>query len=59
MNHKDRRLQGLTASAKSSIAIQGGPPTDQKPKLFDSSIVSTPQQAVEFITNILESSNIP
>ena len=29
---------------------------ETKPRLFDSSIVSTPQEAVDFITNILESS---
>src|SRR5436309_15946227 len=29
---------------------------EKKPKLFDSSIVSGPQEAVHFITNILESS---
>jgi PAS domain S-box-containing protein len=56
MNHKDRRLRAVEASARGSMIAQGGPPTDQKPKLFDSSIVSTAQQAVDFITNILESS---
>jgi PAS domain S-box-containing protein len=34
----------------------GRPPADGKSRLFDSSIVSTAQQAVDFITNILESS---
>jgi PAS domain S-box-containing protein len=56
MNHKDRRSPAADASTMGSKAGQGVPPTDQKPKLFDSSIVSTAQQAVVFITNILESS---
>jgi PAS domain S-box-containing protein len=38
------------------MTAQGGLLTDGKPKLFDGSIVSTAQQAVDFITNILESS---
>src|SRR2546423_2087419 len=33
-----------------------GHASTEKPKLFDSSIVGTAQQAVDFITNILESS---
>jgi len=32
------------------------PEVEKKPKLFDTSIVSGPQEAVHFITNILESS---
>ncbi len=32
------------------------PKVEKKPKLFDTSIVSGPQEAVHFITNILESS---
>src|SRR3972149_2308570 len=32
------------------------PEVEKKPKLFDTSIVSGPQEAVQFITNILESS---
>src|SRR5712692_8362844 len=32
------------------------PSVDQKPKLFDTSIVNGPQEAVHFISNILESS---
>jgi PAS domain S-box-containing protein len=56
MNHKDRCPQAPAASVKGSMTAQGRPAADQKPKLFDSSIVSTAQQAVDFITNILESS---
>ena len=56
MNQKDRRSQSLTEVAKGSRAAQGGSPAERKPKLFDNSIVSTAQQAVDFITNILESS---
>ena len=33
-----------------------GHASTEKPRLFDSSIVGTAQQAVDFITNILESS---
>src|ERR1700676_4790305 len=56
MNHKDRRSPAAATSARGSMAAQSGLPTDGKPKLFDSSIVSTAQEAVDFITNILESS---
>ncbi len=56
MNQKDRRSQAASASAKGSMTAGGRPPADGKSKLFDSSIVSTAQQAVDFITNILESS---
>ena len=56
MNHKDRRSQTPPTLAKGSMTAQAGPPNGEKPKLFDSSIVSTAQQAVDFITNILESS---
>ncbi len=56
MNQKGRGLQATTAAAKGSMASQGRPSTSQKSKLFDSSFVGTAQQAVEFITNILESS---
>jgi PAS domain S-box-containing protein len=56
MNHKDRRSQAPATLAKVSMTAQAGPPNSEKPKLFDSSIVSTAQQAVDFITNILESS---
>jgi PAS domain S-box-containing protein len=38
------------------MTAQSGLPISEKPKLFDGSIVSTAQQAVDFITNILESS---
>jgi len=56
MNDKDRRSQSPATLAKGSITAQAGPLNSGKPKLFDSSIVSTAQQAVDFITNILESS---
>ena len=56
MNQKDRRSPALAISARGSTAAQDGPPANGKAKLFDSSIVSTAQQAVDFITNILESS---
>src|ERR1700688_3361339 len=56
MNQKGRGLQATTAAAKGSMASQGRPATGQKSKLFDSSFVGTAQQAVDFITNILESS---
>ena len=56
MNHKDRRSQTPATPAKGSMTAQAGPLNNEKPKLFDSSIVSTAQQAVDFITNILESS---
>jgi PAS domain S-box-containing protein len=56
MNHKDRRSQTPATPANGSMTAQGGSLNNEKPKLFDSSIVSTAQQAVDFITNILESS---
>src|ERR1700692_4630686 len=56
MNQKSRGLQATTSAAKGSMASQGRPATGQKSKLFDSSLVGTAQQAVDFITNILESS---
>jgi PAS domain S-box-containing protein len=56
MNQKDRRSQAPANPAKGSMTAQAGPLNNEKPKLFDSSIVSTAQQAVDFITNILESS---
>jgi PAS domain S-box-containing protein len=56
MNHKDRRPQTSAASARGSKTAPGQQTADGKPKLFDGSIVSTAQQAVDFITNILESS---
>jgi PAS domain S-box-containing protein len=40
----------------SGIALGGRSTTSTKPRLFDGSIVSTAQEAVDFITNILESS---
>jgi PAS domain S-box-containing protein len=56
MNQKGRRSQAADASTKGSVTAQREPPANVKPKLFDSSIVSTAQQSVDFITNILESS---
>jgi PAS domain S-box-containing protein len=56
MNHEDRRTQAQASLAKGSATAHGGPLNGEKSELFDSSIVSTPQQAVDFITNILESS---
>ena len=56
MNRKDQGSQSLPASTRGSMTAQGRPPANGKTKLFDSSIVSTPRQAVDFITNILESS---
>ena len=56
MNHKERRSPAAAVSAKGSINAPSGLPADRKRKLFDSSIVSTAQQGVDFITNILESS---
>jgi PAS domain S-box-containing protein len=65
MNHKDRGVGSadvLTMSAEPAVA--GGPPATlegglvlhEKARLFDSSIVGTGQEAVDFIANILESS---
>jgi PAS domain S-box-containing protein len=56
MNHKDQGPGTPAKFARGSISALGEPPIGEKPKLFDSSIVSTAQQAVDFITNILESS---
>src|SRR3984957_5089867 len=56
MNQKDRGLPATSAASKGSMASQGRPASGQKSKLFDSSFVGTAQQAVAFITNILESS---
>ena len=56
MNQKDRGLPATSAASKGSMASQGRPASGQKSKLFDSSFVGTAQQAVDFITNILESS---
>ena len=60
MKGKDRDLGGLGARAasggRSTTNAPGRPDVREKPKLFDSSIVSTAQEAVDFITNILESS---
>jgi PAS domain S-box-containing protein len=56
MNHKERRSPPAAASARGSITALSGLPTDKKSKLFDSSIASTAKLAVDFITNILDSS---
>jgi PAS domain-containing protein len=56
MNRKDRRAEILAAPAGATTTVRGGSPTEEKAKLFDSSIVGTAQEAVDFITNILESS---
>src|SRR5712692_884553 len=52
----------LTGSAEPTVAgglpskAAGGPAVHEKARLFDNSIVGTAQEAVDFITNILESS---
>src|SRR4029077_6464836 len=57
MTQKDRRTQTPGASVNRPMAAKDNRTNNgQKKKLFDSSIASTPQQAVDFITNILESS---
>jgi PAS domain S-box-containing protein len=56
MNQKGRGLQATTAVAKGSTASEGSPATGQKSKQFDSFFIGTAQQAVDFISNILESS---
>jgi PAS domain S-box-containing protein len=54
------REEGMKAKsgAGSSAVVEAGPNRRSiaRSRLFDGSIVSTPQEAVEFITNILESS---
>ena len=52
MNHTKKR-NGRNPVRESSVATAE---LERKPKLFDTSMVSDPQEAVEFITNILESS---
>lgn len=53
----ERNERALAAAAGvSMVAVRGGPTAVGKPRLFDSAIVSTAQEAVDFITNILESS---
>ncbi len=60
MKGKDRDLGGLGARAasggRSTTNAPGRPDVREKPRLFDNSIVGTAQDAVDFITNILESS---
>jgi PAS domain S-box-containing protein len=56
MDHKGMRSQTGAASASGSTIGQGRPPAAVKSKFFDSSLVGTAQQAVNFITSILESS---
>jgi PAS domain S-box-containing protein len=45
-----------TTAGGSKTNLTGGPAARDKARLFDSSIVGTASEAVEFITNILESS---
>jgi PAS domain S-box-containing protein len=52
MNHS-KKPNGQNPVRESSVATIE---LRRKPKLFDTSIVSDPQEAVDFITNILESS---
>src|SRR5579859_1489109 len=65
MNRKDRgagSVDVLTGIAEPAVAgglpskTAGGLGGHEKARLFDSSIVGTAQEAVDFITNILESS---
>ena len=65
MNHKDQepssaggpRRGAIAASADgSATASPKGPAVPRRAKLFDSSIIGTAQEAVDFVTNILESS---
>ena len=56
-NSKDPNGGRLAANSRTQAAEVGGMErAKSKPPLFDSSIVGTAQQAVDFITNILESS---
>ena len=56
MTQKDRRTQQPGASVNRPMAAKDSRANGEKRKLFDGSIVSTAKQAVDFITNILESS---
>src|SRR6266849_1735392 len=62
MKRKDRDAERLGARAQaasggsSTTNTAGGLAVLEKPRLFDNSIVGTAQDAVDFITNILESS---
>ena len=56
MTQKDRRTQPPGAFVNRPMAAKERRTNSEKRKLFDGSIVSSPQQAVDFITNILESS---
>jgi PAS domain-containing protein len=65
MSRKDDRGDGASVPRGNSESTfpgslhskaAGGLAVDKKARLFDSSIVGTPQEAVDFITNILESS---
>jgi PAS domain S-box-containing protein len=60
MKHKDQELEGLGAPAASAGSSTTNtldrPAVPEKPRLFDDSIAGTGQDAVDFITNILESS---
>ena len=56
MNHKARRLPTANAAGgDSAIATREAPPKRYR-ELFDSSVLSTTQQAVDFIADILASS---
>jgi len=65
MSHKDQRLKRTpepvsptSADSSKGSGVNTAPPSSgvRKSRLFDNSIVGTPQEAVDFITNILESS---
>ncbi len=65
MNHKDHSagsvgVLGVNAEATAMGGLPakaaGGLVVHEKARLFDTSIVGTGQEAVDFITNILESS---
>jgi PAS domain S-box-containing protein len=56
MRQKGRRLQAGTASAKGPIAARGEPHVDHKSKFPATSKANAAQQALDFITSILESS---
>ena len=53
---KAKSRASATSGATGLLDDFKGIPEGTKPRLFDNSIVSTPQEAVDFITNVLESS---
>src|SRR3972149_4360734 len=53
---KPRAKELIPPISTSPVGGQATKERGTRPRLFDSSIVSTPQEAVDFITNILESS---